>query len=44
MFNKIANINHIITNFATFVPYTCVIMCAKFCKKWTTFAEVTLEN
>jgi len=43
MFNKIVNINHIITKFATFVPYTCVVMslmCTKFGKTWTTIAEV----
>src|SRR6218665_97354 len=27
MFNKIVNINHTKTKFATIVPYTCVIMC-----------------
>ena len=44
MFNKIININHIITKFATVVPYTCMIMCTKFGKKRTIFAEVTLKG
>ena len=44
MFNKIITINHIITKFATFVPYTYMIMCKKFGKKWTTFAEVALKS
>jgi len=37
MFNKIVNINRIITKFTTFVPYTCMIMCTKFGKKWTLY-------
>src|SRR6218665_1299839 len=44
MFNKIININHTITKFATVVPHTCMIMCTNFGKKRTTFAEVTLRN
>jgi len=44
MFNKIVNINYIITKIATVVPYTCMIMCTNFGKKQSTFAEVTLKN
>jgi len=46
MFNKIININHIITKFATVDPSTCtcMIMCTTFGKKCTTFAEITLQN
>jgi len=44
MFNKIVNMNHTITKFATVIPYTCMIMCTKFGKKQTSFAEVTLKN
>jgi len=45
MFNKIVNINHIITQFATLVPCTCMIRpkCVNLGKKRTTFAEVTLK-
>ena len=41
---QIVNINHIVTKSATFVPYTCMIICTKCGKKWTTFAEVTLKS
>jgi len=44
MFNKIINLNHIITKFATFVPHTCLIMGKKIGRKWTTFAEITLTS
>jgi len=44
MFNKIVNINRIITKFTTVVPYTCMIMCTHFGKKLTAFAEVILIN
>jgi len=44
MFCKIVNTNYIITKFAAFVSYTCMIMCKKFGKKRTTFAEVTLKS
>src|SRR6218665_987536 len=44
MFNKIVNTNRTITKFATFVPYTCMIMCTDFGKKRTSFTEVTLKN
>src|SRR6218665_547815 len=44
MFNKIVNTNRTITKFATFVPYTCMILCTDFGKKRTSFAEVTLKN
>src|SRR6218665_246515 len=46
MFNKIVNINDINTKFATIARYTCIIICTKFCKNRTTFAEVrpTLKN
>src|SRR6218665_882242 len=43
MFNTIVNISHIITKFATFVTYTCMIMCAKYGRKPTAFAKVTLK-
>src|SRR6218665_49137 len=39
MFNKRVNINRIITKFATVVLYTCMILCVKLGKKWSTFAE-----
>ena len=44
IFNKIININHTITKFATIAPYTCLIMCTNFSKKRTTFAKVTLNR
>jgi len=44
MFNKIVNIYRTITKFATIVPHTCLIMCANFDKKRTTFVEVTIQN
>ena len=43
MFNKIVNINHIVTKFAPLVLYTFAIMYANVWKKLTTFAEVTLK-
>jgi len=44
MFNRIVNINCIITKLAAVGSYTCMIVCKNFGKKWTTFAEVTLKN
>ena len=44
MFNKIVSIIHIITKYATFVLFMCIIMWTNFGKKWTTFAEVTLKS
>ena len=44
MFCKIVNINYIITKFATFASYTCTIMCTKFGKKQTPFAQVTIKS
>src|SRR6218665_3238278 len=41
MFNKIININHVITKFATLVPHIRIIMCTNCGKKRTTFSEVT---
>ena len=32
MFNKIVNINYIVTKFSTLVPYNCMIMCTKLGK------------
>jgi len=39
MFNKIVNINYIITK----IRSSCVIMCTHLGKKRTTFAKVTLK-
>jgi len=44
MFSKIVNINHTITEFATIVSNTCVIMSPISDNNWTTFAEFTLKN
>jgi len=44
MLNKIININHTVTKFATVIPYTFMIMCTNFRQKRTTFAEITLKN
>jgi len=44
MFNKIVNLNHIITKFTALVPHSFVIAYSNFVKKRTTFAEVTLKQ
>ena len=43
MLNKIVNINHTVTKFATSVPDNCMIMFTNVGKKRTTFAEITLK-
>jgi len=36
--------NHIITKFASVVPYACISMCTNFSKKTTTFEDVTQQS